>query len=84
MTEKPLQPVKIPLDGDTGKDLQKRIRVGESLLMGGLKVPEPYKEIDENNAIKIVFGTSGEYPDGTKWERDATPEEKAQYDSWCK
>lgn len=54
------------------------------MLMGGLKTPEPYKEIDESNAIKIVFGTSGEYPDGTKWERDATPEEKAQYDSWCK
>ena len=34
------------------------------------------------DAIKIVFGTSGEYPDGTKWERDATPEEAEEYKSW--
>lgn len=40
----------------------------------------------ENDAhtFRIVFGTSGTYPDGTKWERDATPEEQAEYDSFCK
>ena len=34
------------------------------------------------DGVKIVFGTSGECPDGTKWERDATPEEAEQYKSW--
>ena len=42
------------------------------------------KQADEKNTIKIVFGTSGQYPDGTSWERDATEEEAAKYDSWCK
>lgn len=37
-----------------------------------------------DKTIKIVFGTSGEYPDGTKWERDATPEEAEEYESWSK
>lgn len=39
----------------------------------------------ENGAdtIKIIFGTSGTYPDGTSWERDATPEEQALYEGYC-
>lgn len=50
------------------------------------KKPEPYKEEPEEarpEDIKIIWGTSGEYPDGTKWERDATPEEEAKYNSWA-
>lgn len=35
-----------------------------------------------DNTIRIVFGTSGEYPDGTRWERDATPDEAEKYESW--
>lgn len=48
--------------------------------------PEEYKEeapVDSDKEIKLVFGTHGEYPDGTKWERDATPEEEEEYKSWC-
>lgn len=46
---------------------------------------EAKKEADEDaNVIRIVWGTSGEYPDGTKWERDATPEEAEEYDSWAR
>ncbi len=74
-----------PVTEDNGKDLQKRLKAGESLLIGGLKAPEPYKEEAEDgaNTIRLVFGTSGEYPDGTKWTRDATPEEEAKYKSWA-
>lgn len=38
--------------------------------------PEEYKDESpeaSDKDIKIVWGTSGTYPDGTKWERDATP-----------
>lgn len=47
--------------------------------------PELLQEEAKENPqdIKIVWGTSGEYPDGTKWERDATPEEEAEYNSWA-
>ena len=46
---------------------------------------EAKKEAEaQADTIKIVFGTSGTYPDGTKWERDATPEEQAQYEDYCK
>lgn len=47
--------------------------------------PEEYKEesTERPEDIKIVWGTSGEYPDGTKWERDATPEEEEKYSSWA-
>ena len=38
----------------------------------------------EADTIRIVFGTEGEYPDGTKWSRDATPEEQAEYEEMCK
>ena len=34
--------------------------------------------------IKIVWATSGQYPDGTSWERDATPEEQAEFDNYCR
>lgn len=40
------------------------------------------KSDDVGDALRIVFGTSGEYPDGTKWERDATEEEAEQYNEW--
>lgn len=84
MTGKPLQPVNSPFDGDTGNYLQKRIKAGKSLLMGIMIAPEPFKEIDDSNAIRIVFGTTGEYPDGTKWERNATADEIAQYENFCR
>lgn len=47
--------------------------------------PEPLQEETQENPqdIKIVWGTSGEYPDGAKWERDATTEEEAEYNSWA-
>lgn len=34
--------------------------------------------------LVLSFATHGEYPDGTKWEREATPEEQARYESWSK
>lgn len=46
---------------------------------------EAKREAEEKTQVfKLVFGTSGEYPDGTKWERDATPEEAEKYDSWSR
>jgi len=46
---------------------------------------EAKREAEENTQeFRLVFGTSGKYPDGTSWERDATPEEQAQYESYCK
>lgn len=45
---------------------------------------EAKQKAEENTQqFRIVFGTSGEYPDGTKWERDATPEETEEYNNWC-
>lgn len=42
-------------------------------------------EAEENTQeFRLVFGTAGKYPDGTSWERDATPEEQAEYESYCK
>lgn len=46
------------------------------------KVNFELKEIDEDRAIKLVFATVGEYPDGTKWERSATPEEIGKFKKW--
>lgn len=37
----------------------------------------------KGDTIRLVFDTEGTYPDGTKWERDATPEEQAEYESWA-
>ncbi len=37
----------------------------------------------EADTVRIVFTTEGEYPDGTKWSRDATPEEQAEYEEMC-
>ena len=47
--------------------------------------PELFKEEEKERPedIKLVWGVSGEYPDGTKWERDATPEEIAEFNSWA-
>ena len=48
--------------------------------------PDTYKEEEENDnshVIRIAFTAQGEYPDGTKWERDATPEEEAELISWA-
>ena len=82
-TGKPLQPARSPLNVDTGDDLEKRMEAGQSLLMGSMEAPEPYKEEDCSSAIKLIFATSGEYPDGTKWERKATPDELAEYEKVC-
>lgn len=48
-------------------------------LQGSLKPVEPKSPEDNDNTIRIVFGTMEK--DGTV--RDATPEEQAEYDSWC-
>lgn len=48
--------------------------------------PDTYNEEAENDnshVIRIAFTAQGEYPDGTKWERDATPEEEAELISWA-
>ena len=47
--------------------------------------PEPYTEEEQNKSpeIRIAFEAHGEYPDGTKWTRDATPAEEAEYMSWA-
>lgn len=49
--------------------------------------PEHYveedQEKDNSHVIRIAFTAQGEYPDGTKWERDATPEEEAELMSWA-
>lgn len=45
---------------------------------------EAKRQAEENTQeFRLVFGTSGKYPDGTSWERDATPEEQALYESYC-
>lgn len=47
--------------------------------------PEPLQEETQANPldIKIAWMVSGEYPDGTKWEREATEEEKEEYNLWA-
>ena len=65
----------------------KHIKAMDTLLKGGIYKPEEYKEEpeeDEANAVKIVFATSGTYPDGTPWERKPTSEEAALYEDWMK
>lgn len=42
------------------------------------------KAEENTQEFRLVFGTAGKYPDGTSWERDATPEEQAEYESYCK
>lgn len=37
------------------------------------------KETTDANTWTLAFATTGEYPDGTKWERPATPEEEETY-----
>jgi len=34
----------------------------------------------EADTLRIVFSVEGEYPDGTKWSRDATQEEKSLFE----
>ena len=63
--------------------MDKKTKTLERLI---IQKPEEYKEESTETRpedIKIVFGTIGEYPDGTKWERDATQEEGAEYNSWA-
>lgn len=49
-------------------------------LKGSLKPVEPkQQEEDTENTIRLVFGTMEK--DGTV--RDATPEEQAEYESYC-
>ena len=57
---------------------QSWIRPARDILESATK-REAQADADTGNSLKIVFGTSGEYPDGTKWERDATPEEEDEY-----
>lgn len=46
---------------------------------------EAKKEAEaQAETIKIVWATSGQYPDGTSWERDATPEEQAEFNNYCR
>jgi len=66
---------------------EKNIKAIDSLLRGEEPVkyqPPEDEEKDGDNTLRIVFGTSGTYPDGTPWDRDATPEEAAEYDSWMR
>lgn len=37
------------------------------------------RETTDENSLTIAFAVTGEYPDGTKWERPATPEEEETY-----
>lgn len=61
----------------------KLIKKNEDLLEKALvRETEQSQSATDDNTIKIVFATSGEYPDGTSWERDATEEEEAEYKSW--
>ena len=40
---------------------------------------EAKRKAEENTQeFRLVFGTAGKYPDGTSWERDATPEEASR------
>lgn len=59
------------LKGSRGK-----LRANMELLEQSIK-----RESKENSGdeLRIVFATQGEYPDGTKWERDATPTEAEVY-----
>lgn len=84
--------------GDTSKELNKMavelsgaditpnswIKPNREVLENATKREAQGDPASSNNTIKIVFGTSGEYPDGTRWERDATPEEAEEYESWSK
>lgn len=40
------------------------------------------KETTDANTIYIGYKIAGEYPDGTPWEREATPEEQAELEAW--
>lgn len=61
----------------------KLILKNEGLLENALiKETEQQRQANTDKQIKIVLATSGEYPDGTKWEREATEEEKAEFNSW--
>ena len=40
------------------------------------------KETTDANTIYIGYKITGEYPDGTPWEREATPEEQAELEAW--
>ena len=60
------------LKGSRGK-----LRANMELLEQSIK--NEAREATDDNSIRILFGTHGEYPDGTKWERDATPTEEEVY-----
>lgn len=61
----------------------KLIPKNERLLENALiKETKQQSQANTDKQIKIVLATSGEYPDGTKWEREATEEEKAEFNSW--
>lgn len=58
------------------------IRPNREVLENAIKREAESDPASPKNAVKIIWATSGEYPDGTKWERDATSEEAEKYDSW--
>lgn len=61
----------------------KLIPKNEGLLENALiKETEHQSQANTDKQIKIILATSGEYQDGTKWEREATEEEKAEFNSW--
>ena len=79
------------MNGDNRESLKPLSFIGKSEIAKRADLAEARAEAKkeaeakaEANAqeIRLVFGTSGKYPDGTSWERDATPEEEAEYRSW--
>ena len=80
--------------GDTSKELNKIsgaditpnswIKPNREVLENATKREAQGDPASSDNTIRIVFRTGGEYPDGTRWERDATPEEAEEYESWSK
>lgn len=70
----------------SGNDITPKgwIRPNREVLENATKREAQGDPASSDNTLRIVFGTSGEYPDGTKWERDATPEEAEEYENWSK
>ena len=79
-TQRELNKMAVELSGAdiTPKDW---IKPNREVLENATKREAQGDPASSGDTIKIVFGTSGEYPDGTKWERDATPEEAEKYES---
>jgi hypothetical protein len=82
-TQRELNKMAVELSGEdiTPNDW---IRPNREVLENATKREAQGDPASSDNTLRIVFGTSGEYPDGTKWERDATPEETEEYENWSK